>query len=151
MWSNSTRDITLYARPGGLRVTPEKIGQASQLRRLATAGPPLPIDIHIELSADTCLCGLFRGRRWGRALHLKLCILFAHATREVKKDIHVQSARAEGYDTPAQQRKDTTNLSNVAMSAIPRGAALEQGDLFNLKSPCSTCSAALNKGLVQIL
>ena len=25
------------------------------------------------------LCGLFRGRR-GRALHLKLCILFAHAT-----------------------------------------------------------------------
>ena len=64
--------------------------------------------LHVLLIYLCAVCGIFRGRR-GRALHLKLCILLARTTREISIFMS-SSARAEGYNTHAQQREDSTTF-----------------------------------------
>ena len=64
---HSDENIWMYRR---LRLSQPELPRL----RLATDRAAQPTDIRMECSADTCLCGLFRGRRErGRALHLKLC------------------------------------------------------------------------------
>ena len=79
------------------------LASESQLPRLAT-GRNQRLFAYNVLLID--LCGLFRGRR-GRALHLKLCLLFAIVTSKITKRYSCPVPCAGGYDTPAQQREDS--------------------------------------------
>ena len=78
-----------------VRVAAAGLGDSSQRPRLATGRAAVTNGYWHRLFCwygYTCLCWLFHGHR-GRALHLKLCqcLLFARATSERTKDIHVQS------------------------------------------------------------
>ena len=109
-------DIVIYSISTLLNLSPSRIlssqlPAAGSLPRLAT-GRATDTKGHSRRLSDrspSLRPSSFRGSR-GRALHLKLCILFAHATSEITKLFMSSLTRAEGYDTPAQQSEDSTTF-----------------------------------------
>ena len=52
-------------------------------------------------------------------LHLKLCTLFACATSEITKIFVSSPARAEGFDTPAQQLEHDNSTTFMTVAYLP--------------------------------